>query len=945
MVDKMEAIQFKVSNIEMMLPQEIYHVHLHCINNISFTPREIDILACILSGRTAKKIASFLLIAPKTVENHIRNILLKLDLRTQAGIIDFIEKSGKYSLVKQYYLGLLVKDAFEKTLVKLSELKNNPKIVCFIVSDGEQNDNHKLFAYLENHLSVVGVKLQLNPDTVANIKSVDITEQKNYYFLVLEIIKIISKSNATEQLVLEFKRQYELYAEIPLEVKLLAAPKHICEKNETKSIGIFSDIVYLFKNGKRRKLLLGFCLSLAIFCICVLTNGLMSQRASIDSKPMASILAQLEAGKNASWNLPRQDHLFVGREKLLRELSLKLEPTTNKYTLGFFAKNTRENNKLNIKPLTISACAGLGGIGKTQLALEYIHHTKHPYTLKAWFAAENTVNLEKKYVEFAKSLGFAYEKLSAAEAIAYVKKWLSEHPGWLLVYDNVNCFDEISPFLPDSGGQVIITTRNQYWPTNFNVLSIDLMNKEESIKMIQLLTKRYDERVEVEELAETLGYLPLALAQSSAYIYQNKLSIAEYLELYKKHEQEILSEPILPEGTNNLPVAVTWNISLNIIAKNARLNNELPISIEILTVCSYLAPEKISRQVLLAWLKEAHPNLSSPELVLNKSLRALWQYSLIRYDDEEHISVHRLVQTILRHQHKQILAKNGSKERNAEVPPLTLAWYNTILRACHLDFSRKTILSQDELRQKELFPHLLHLVDHYERLWPKNESIAFGHILSHIGTILRNQLDDSNFKFGLSYFERALAIFILHYGEDHIEVARALSDVGNVLRNLGDSKRAQELYFRALTIKKKHYGEDHAEVALTIGNIGTTYTNLGQPLLAIEFHKEALKLKEKYYNKNHIEIAITLHNLAKAYVAMENFSEAEKLYVKAVNISESQYGENHIRLSAMLKELANIYTKLGNTKRAQVCLNRVESLTTKLKKKNWRNNFIIYEEN
>src|SRR5262245_29880059 len=99
-------------NNKIILPQEIYRSFLKTINGVSFTQREIDIAACICTGRSAKKIASLLSLSPKTIENHIRNIKIKLNCSSQESIIDFIEKSGKFILVKQYYSSLVIQHHF-----------------------------------------------------------------------------------------------------------------------------------------------------------------------------------------------------------------------------------------------------------------------------------------------------------------------------------------------------------------------------------------------------------------------------------------------------------------------------------------------------------------------------------------------------------------------------------------------------------------------------------------------------------------------------------------------------------------------------------------------------------------------------------------------------------------------------------------------------------------
>ena len=104
--------------VESVTLEDQFLSNLEAINNIAFTKREIDIVACIIGGRTSKKIAAFLSVSPKTIEAHIRNIMLKLDCNSRECIIDFIEKSGKFAAIKNHYATLLVKKNFELELKK-----------------------------------------------------------------------------------------------------------------------------------------------------------------------------------------------------------------------------------------------------------------------------------------------------------------------------------------------------------------------------------------------------------------------------------------------------------------------------------------------------------------------------------------------------------------------------------------------------------------------------------------------------------------------------------------------------------------------------------------------------------------------------------------------------------------------------------------------------------
>ena len=211
--------------------------------------------------------------------------------------------------------------------------------------------------------------------------------------------------------------------------------------------------------------------------------------------------------------------------------------------------------------------------------------------------------------------------------VSYVKKWLASHPGWLVVIDEVDNYDDIEPFLPEKGGHVILTTRKRDWPESFTVLPIGIMTEAEATDILNVLIKdsASHELAQKKELASVLGYLPLALAQAGTYIHNKNISVSEYIKLYNANELQLLSDRSFPKGVNAPPVAITWNISLKAILKETLEHNEPPIAIELITVCSYLPPDNIPKALLLSWLKRAHPELSNPELILNKHIELLWK--------------------------------------------------------------------------------------------------------------------------------------------------------------------------------------------------------------------------------------------------------------------------------------------------------------------------------
>ncbi|WP_425361106.1 LuxR C-terminal-related transcriptional regulator [Candidatus Tisiphia endosymbiont of Stenodema calcarata] len=720
---------------EILCPQEIYKKHLMIINGIRFTPREIDIIACIMHGKNAKGIANFLStkdksLETKTIESHILNIKRKIAANSREGIISFIEKSDKYKLIHSYYSSLLIQQEFNKILQEILTLTKSDKLSFLIVLPRLGKDNLNLLVnklcidlrligitvsteFQENHNAtpiVVCLKhkdnsatgIQLKQCTIyvltaneanvpdqeghnsiivdddkeiskvffllakeeqcikilsqqtnqTNFEYINPSQYKQYHFLFLEIITRLFPNTNIENIIHKFKERYSSIIENSSSIYPITPPVNKDIQDKTKNIYILVVIIFVF-------IISGSC----FFIFRPNINKIISSQGE-ESLSLTAQKPIISTKNLTTWNIPRQDHIFIGRKNLLDDLYSKLH---------------HHHTPQTISSLAISACAGLGGIGKTQLALQYITHTKYPYTLKVWFPAENIDHLYNKYVEFAKLLGYAETNYTRAGIIAYVKQWLVDNPGWLLVYDNVNNYREIEAFLPKFGGYVILTTRQRHWPTNLSILPIDVMTEEESIKTLKTLIQRdiTKEESSVKKLVEMLGYLPLALVQAGAYIKQNNITIHQYLELYKSHETELLVDnTFLDETTTyNYPVAITWNISLEAIVRETKINNEPPIAIELLTVCAYLAPDKISRKLLLAWLQSAYPNLSSPQLTLNKHIALLWQYSMINYNGNDHIAIHRLVQTVLRHQLQQTL-----DSKNNICSTLNLRWFESLLQ-------------------------------------------------------------------------------------------------------------------------------------------------------------------------------------------------------------------------------------------------------------------------
>lgn len=900
-------IDERLNNAPEVLPPEIvYFSNLKTIQGLTFTEREIDIIACVLQGRPVKRIAVLLVISPKTVATHLRNIMLKMGCNSQDKIIDFVEKSGKLSQVKTYYSSLLVKIAFESVLKKISISLQDQLCGCCIIYSEKDKDKLIVILQLAEHLKSIGVKtvlktkeaeeslisgddseyiiyclpemfsknqmlentlfLLLDKSSVAfseqfvsSKELIDLTEAQKYYFVFFEILKKLFPNVNFEKNIIAF----EEYC-----VKLLAPNDSTLLNTKTLDLKEKSSLPNRFLRKKQWVAL--SILLITIFCFFTI-SGIYNRMQTITSKQIV-------------WNLPRQDIKFVGRKITLEELHNQLS----------------FNNKQASENLDLVVCAGLGGIGKTQLALQYAHHSPYPYHLKAWFSAENLDKLKQQYLGFAKTIGYVEETPTFEAASFYIKNWLKNHPGWLLIYDNVQAYEDISAFLPEKGGHVIITTRNRYWPNNLKIIPIDVMTETESIALVDSFLQHNKHHIEtkenamLKELAKTLGHLPLALSQAGAYLNQTQMPVAKYLELYKNHEEELLTNNNFFDSPNSSSVATTWNISLEAIKKETK--EQAPLALGLLTVCGYLSPDTIPENLLITWIKVNYPNIQNPEWVLPKLISQLSKYSLINKNYENAtISVHRLVQTIVRQQHKSV-----RDNKAFGYPFFTIEWYNTLIKSAHIEFVHKTQILEEEARQKDLLPHLQSLVNHFKVLWPDAAEFSLAPILSDLGTTFSLFGEP---KAAQLYYERALNALEQHYNKAHPEIADTLVSLGNNYRKLGDIKQAKNSCERASFILEKNYGRHHFKTAEALECIGNIYQEIGSVEEAKDILQNVLKIKEMHYGKNHIELASTLELLGSVLRHLGNVEQSKALLEHALEIREQYFGKNHIKIAFTLNQL------------------------------------------
>lgn len=325
---------------------------------------------------------------------------------------------------------------------------------------------------------------------------------------------------------------------------------------------------------------------------------------------------------------PPKNLNFTGRTAILEKIYRILNSQSNAYVIS-----------------------GAGGMGKTQIAAEYLHKHKNEYRYTWWLPAFDPTALSSYYASLAFDLarepGFpkAFCK-DLPSTIATIKNWLDQDHGWkwLMVLDNAAGPDAIKTYLPSThAGHVIITTRNSrsVWD---HIAYHYKLSKFEPSEAIDFLIRRTGEvdRAGSEAIAIELGYLPLALEQAGAYIKETGGTLETYLEQLNIDRISVLSKswpPNYPE-----PVSRTWNISFE------KAKKEMPLSANLLYLCSFFAPEpeRIPKALLsrgLEYLNKPTPRSSQ----LDEAIQILVRYSLVTVVPNN-LYVHNLVQDVIRYQ-------------------------------------------------------------------------------------------------------------------------------------------------------------------------------------------------------------------------------------------------------------------------------------------------------
>ena len=604
------------------------------------------------------------------------------------------------------------------------------------------------------------------------------------------------------------------------------------------------------------------------------------------------------------WNLPTRNLGFTGRDGLLvavRERLLAGDRTV------------------------VQAFQGMGGVGKTQLAIEYAYRFAGTYDLAWWINSEQAGLIGDQVVSLGAALGCVPPGVSMEAARTAVLGELRERVRWLLIFDNAERLADITAWLPGGTGHVLITSRARTWNEVAVPIEVDVLARDESVTLLQ---DRLAELgvADADRLADKLGDLPLAIAQAAGFMADTGMPAAQYLDLMETQAGTLLDQAAAGSSYPRSLAAVT-RLAVD------RLNGEDPAAAQLADICAFLAPEPIPDDLFTNAPGELAARVADP-LTWRQTLALLARQSLARID-QHGIVMHRLTQAILRDRltTDQAAAVRARTEailaaNNPGDPDLPANWPGWTRLLPHLLFLDPASTRNADLRRLACSA-ATYLVGHgdapaghdlardlyrqwHDRFGPDDDCTLW--IQSVLAYALREmrrheearELDEDNF------IRRREKL-----GEDSLAALNAATNLAGDLGDTGDYQAARILHEETLDRKRRVLGEDHPITLNSMNNLGLLLEVLGETREARRLFEDTLARRRRVLGADHPETLKAAANLGDAEYELRNYQKAKDLQQENLTRRRRALGEDHPHTLHSANNLAVSLYALGSFQAAR----------------------------
>ena len=529
------------------------------------------------------------------------------------------------------------------------------------------------------------------------------------------------------------------------------------------------------------------------------------------------------------------------------------------------------------------ALCGLGGVGKTSVALAYAYLHLDEVRLAWRFAAEDPTVLAAGFAELAAQLG-ARDDADARDPVASVHGMLAAFPEqWLLIFDNAPDRVAVERFLPPTGrGRVLVTTRNPNFPPA-QVLEVPALGTEVSAGFLVNRTGDQDKQAAI-ELAVELGGLPLALEQAAAYIQASGGSLTGYLESFRRRRLDMLSrgEPTGYDST----VAATWALAFE------KMEQSTTQAAGLLLLLAFCAPEPVPLRLLLRSRRDLTKGLRrqvakvlkrlEDPLATSDAIAALRRYSLVTLAGEGSVSVHRLVQAVTADQ----------------MPPrLRKAWRSATAALIEAAIPADTSLP-------ESWPACAALLPHAQAALPA-DSYGIGDLANYVAY-------QGSYAGALELWQRVLDARQRSLGPEHPATLAARASLSHWTGQAGDAAGARDQHATLLPIQQRVLGADHPATLAARGNLAHWTGKAGDAAGVRDQYSALLPIQERMLGAEHPDTLTIRASLASWTGKAGDAAGVRDQYAALLPIFERIRGAEHPATLTIRGNLASWTGKAGD---------------------------------
>ncbi|KAH7173733.1 uncharacterized protein B0J16DRAFT_294087 [Fusarium flagelliforme] len=633
---------------------------------------------------------------------------------------------------------------------------------------------------------------------------------------------------------------------------------------------------------------------------------------------------------------------FVGRSEILEVLKSQLGHTA-------IESQSKGNRR--------AALHGLGGVGKTQIALAYSHWLQEVSkgTSIFWVHASSAERFSEAYTKIAKAYKIPGHEDPSFDTLSSVKRWLeSDESGqWMMIVDNAddmhlffpqpdpsskhmsNDDDSLAEFIPECArGTVLVTTRNMQVGSRLlkgkRPIEVGKMDQYEATQLLRQVLQQGDESLEtLLQLSSRLESLPLALVQAAAFIQENCITVSEYLDLLNGSEDDLVQlldedfEALGRDSDTPRAVTQTWMLSFQ------QIERQHPFAGELLSLMSLFDRQAIPLEFLEFYGEERKRAESNIRMQLVKALGVLKAFCFIRAERGGDHNMHRLVQLVTR----TWLAKKGTVAGYARealqavsefYPYADFEEISTctayLAHAYSVLGTQKVESNEDKLLRASLLHRVSSLYFYQGRLSEAEKLQREGFQIrkellgdDHAETlVLTSDLASSLRKQGEWEEAEKLNVSIVETwkrlrGEENHKTLNAMNDLALTYHGQDKLEQAKQLYDHVFEVRKRVLGADHMDTICAMDNLATTVESKE----AEEMQKRVIEAKVRTYGEEHLETLHSKGNLALTLFEQGEVGEAEEIQVQILDTSKRVLGEGHPYTLTNMSNLGSTWMLLG----------------------------------